>query len=379
MPSTKHLDVASGSTALLTIDLEAIGANYTRLSRMGSGAECAGVVKANAYGTGAHRVAPYLYDLGCRTFFVATLAEGIHLRGVLADAKIFILDGLFSRGSTLFEKHRLSPVLGSLQSLAEWSDFCGSIDNPPPAALHIDTGMNRLGVGPDEIQLLFDNQQRFFNNIKLDLIMSHLACADTPSHPRNQQQLEIFKAYLVKLPPVPASLANSAGIFLGSPYQHDLLRPGIALYGGCAVNSSQNPMRPVVTLTTHIVQIRTVEKGDFIGYGGTYQTTRKTRLATLPIGYADGYHRALGSSNEQKGASAYIGAHEAPLLGRVSMDLVTIDITDIPPDSAMVGTDVELLGAHVTVDDLAELAGTIGYEILTSLGKRYDRRYTDGV
>lgn len=362
-----------GSTALLTIDLTAIGENYAILSALGKGAQCAAVVKANAYGTGVSQVATYLQAQGCKTFFVATLDEGIALRDRLPDVSIFILDGLFPASSPMFLQHNLSPVLGSMEMLKEWSVSIRTSSTPPTAALHIDTGMNRLGIGPDQFEQLLDTD--VLKNIKLDLIMSHLACADEPDNSRNQKQLEQFKSALEKLPSVPVSFANSSGIFLGSDYHFDLLRPGVALYGGRPNDRSDNAMHPVVTLTTRIAQIRTVEKGDAIGYGAFYVATRKTRLATLPVGYADGYPRALGSSNECKGASTYIGEYEAPLLGRVSMDLITIDITDIPEDKAILGADVELLGSHILVDDLADIAGTISYEILTSLGARYDRHY----
>jgi alanine racemase len=263
----------------------------------------------------------------------------------------------------------------------EWSVVCKLVNEPIAAALHIDTGMNRLGIGPDQLVHFFDKQGSYLKNIKLDLIMSHLACADDPAHPRNQRQLKLFREALDKLPPARASLANSAGIFLGPDYHFDLVRPGIALYGGQAVNNVANPMRYVVKLVSHIAQIRTVETGDAIGYGASYTTKRKTRLATVPVGYGDGYLRALGTSNKStyKRGVAYvcIAGHKAPLIGRVSMDLITVDVTDVPDKLCTVGTPVELLGAHVSVDDLADVAGTIGYEILTSLGARYERSYGD--
>ena len=373
-----------GATAVLTVDLPAIGENYARLSALAKGAQCAAVVKANAYGTGVERVAPFLHKQGCKTFFVATQDEGILLRSLLPDTKIYILNGLPAGCAVNYHNYNLCPVLGSIEMLVEWARYCNRTKACPPAALHIDSGMNRLGIGPDQLQTLIETPE--LRTIEFDLIMSHLACADEPDHPRNKKQLHTFTATLKELPTAakslaksPAkSLANSAGIFLGSDYHFDILRPGIALYGGCPVTGSDNPMKPVVTLMSTIAQIRLVAKGDAIGYGATFQVERETRVATIPVGYADGYTRSLGSSNDHEGAYVYIGKTRAPLLGRVSMDLITVDITDIPERKAFVGAPVELLGAHIGIDDLANIAGTIGYEILTSLGARYKRHYKEG-
>ena len=355
-------------TALLSVDLAALGDNYVRLKSLASGAECAAVVKANAYGTGAQQVGACLYAKGCRTFFVATPAEGVQLRERLADVKIYILDGYFAASSASYLQHNLSPVLGSLSAIKQWALLCSPLTATPSSAIHVDTGMNRLGIGPDEFEELISQQGPLLEPINPDLIMSHLACADDPKHPRNEHQRKLFKDTVSHLAANRLSLANSAGIFLGPDFHFDLVRPGIALYGGRSAIGSDISMGSVVSLTSKIAQIRTVEKGDSIGYGASFVVSRKTRLATVPIGYADGYHRALGSSNDRKGASAYIGEYEAPLLGRVSMDLITVDITDIPANAAELGTDVELLGRHVSIDDLADIGGTIGYEILTSLG-----------
>ncbi len=373
-----------GATAILTVDLAAIGENYAQLRDLAKGAECAAVVKADAYGTGMQQVAPYLYKQGCRIFFVATQNEGILLRALLPKVKIYILNGLPPGCAAKFQKNDLSPVLGSIEMLKEWAQHSQSAEQSPPAALHIDTGMNRLGIGPDQLQTLVEDPE--LHVTKLDLIMSHLACADEPDHPRNGQQLQNFNQALKKLPTASKSLsksasksvANSAGIFLGPDYHFDVLRPGIALYGGCPVVGFDNPMKPVVTLMSTIAQIRTVQKGDAVGYGASFTVKRETRVATIPVGYADGYPRSLGASNETEGAYVYIGKTRAPLLGRVSMDLITIDITDIPEHKAFVGAPVELLGPHISIDDLAKIANTIGYEILTSLGARYKRRYKEG-
>ncbi len=368
-------DMASGSPALLTIDLSAIGENYAQLREMAKGAQCAAVVKANAYGLGVDRVVPTLYDQGCRTFFVATLHEGIALRQLHNDTKIYILDGLFAGSENLFAEHKLAPVLGSLAMLKRWAALSALMDFKHPAALHLDTGMNRLGLDAADFKEFVEHQNSILSDINIDLVMSHLACADEPSHPGNQKQLDDFSGFLSQLPFRPASLANSSGIFLGPDFHLTLVRPGIALYGGKPNMYASSAMRPVVSLITHIAQVRKVEKGAAIGYGGAYITQRPTVLATLPVGYADGYHRALGSTNDQNGASVYIGNYEAPLLGRVSMDLITVDVTDIPHELIAVGATVELLGRQILIDDLAKAAGTISYEILTSLGTRYERQY----
>ena len=376
-PEKHILPFAGTSTAVLTIDLAAIGHNRDLLCRKSGGAECAAVVKADAYGTGMLQVAPCLRDSGCKTFFVATPDEGLLLREQLPDVRILILDGLLPGCAALYCEHNLSPVLNSPQMVTEWIRQTGDKSDRPPVALHLDTGMNRLGIGPEQIDQLLENEA-CIQNLKPALIMSHLACADDPTHSQNRQQLRRFHALLKKLPGVPVSLANSAGIFLGADYHFDLTRPGIALYGGCPANGLEGVLKPVAFLSAPIIQIRDVAKGETVGYGADYVTTRRTRLATLPVGYADGYPRSLGSGNDRSGASAFIGDYEAPLLGRVSMDLVTIDITDIPENIAFPGAAAELLGHHIGVDDLARIAGTIGYEILTSLGARYERRYIGG-
>ncbi len=375
--------VSKMSTGLLTIDLAAIAGNYEMLCAAASGAEVAAVVKADAYGCGAHLIAPMLYKKGCRTFFVATLSEAIDLRKVLPDARIFILDGLFPGCSPTYSRYRLMPVIGSLPMLHEWSRFCQSNSTFSACALHVDTGMNRLGLGTEELLHLFANKKQSLQGVDVKLLISHLACADDPGHEQNDRQLELFARLVQQAGDIPASLANSAGVFLGRQYHFDLVRPGIALYGGRAIKNKANPARPVISLSSPIIQVRTVKKGTGIGYGSSFVTRRQTRLATLPVGYADGYFRSLGTGNTTRessagqGAGVFIGEYEAPVAGRISMDLVTIDVTDIPADLARVGQKAELLGSHISIDDLADRAGTIGYEILTSLGHRFQRRYKE--
>ena len=371
------------TTARLDIDLGAIRQNYAALGARAEKAECAAVVKADAYGTGAEPVSRALYAAGCRHFFVATLQEAVNVRAILSDnapaAAIYVLDGLLPGAEQIYEQHALTPVLGSLEALDDWTAFAKTQSRPLSTALHIDTGMNRLGLGPDALPQFLRNRQAYLHGLRLELVMSHLACADEPEHPQNRRQLELFRAALAQLPPVKASLANSAGIFLGPDYHFDLLRPGIALYGGRAVNNVKNPMRGVVCLTSNIAQVRRIKKGDGVGYGASFTAARDSLVATVPVGYADGYLRALGANGHGPTAQVCIGGHLAPLCGRVSMDLITIDVTDLPAGLAVVGAPVELIGPHVSVDDLADVAGTIGYEILTSLGRRYARRYLNAI
>jgi alanine racemase len=368
-------DIAAGETAMLSVDLEAISDNYALLAGFAGGAECAAVVKADAYGTGMAAVAPTLYRRGCRTFFVATLAEAIALRRRIADAAIYVLNSCFAGGEAQFMQHGLRPVIGSLAALGSWRDACRTTANPPAAALHLDTGMNRLGIGPDEIGQLIDDQARHLAGVRLDLIMSHLACADEPHHERNRRQLRLFRSALAQLPPARASLANSAGILLGPDYHFDLVRPGIGLYGGRPAAGGPNPMRPVIRLVSHILQVRSVEAGDSVGYGASFTAHRPTRIATIPVGYADGYFRALAASGAKPGARVVIAGQAMALAGRVSMDLITVDVTGLPAETCEPGTPVEIIGDAVTVDDLADVAGTISYEILTALGHRYRRIY----
>ena len=359
--------------ARLTIDLGALAANYSDLARRAAGAECAAVVKANAYGTGLEQAAGALSEAGCKTFFVATLDEALRLRSALADPVIYVLDGLLPGQERELAAHDLRPVLGSLAEIEDWAAFCKEREQQLSAAIHIDTGMNRLGLNADEVPVLAKRPQ-LLKAMTPALVMSHLACADDPQDHKNEDQREAFETLRARLPAAPASLANSAGIFLGPAYHHDLVRPGIALYGGEAVNGVPNPMRSVVTIEAQIAQIRNVSAGQSIGYGAAYRCKAASRIATLPIGYADGIFRCLGEA----ATHVCVGGHPAPFVGRVSIDLITIDVTAVPDHVAHRGAWVELVGRHNSVDDLARHAGTIGYEILTSLGNRYARVYVSG-
>jgi alanine racemase len=359
--------------AILTIDLAAIAENYKLLAAKVAPAECAGVVKADAYGLGVAQVAAALWQAGCRTFFVAASAEGVALRGLLPEATIYVLNGLHGVDPKDFAAAQLRPVLVSRREIDIW---LGSSDGRGNArfGLHFDTGMARLGMPPDEFEALVGHRETI-GRLHPSLVMSHFACADTPDHPLNREQIQRFRDASGRLQlsnDATRSLAASSGIFLGADSAFDLVRPGAALYGIAPLQNQPNPMRQVVRLQGRILQVRRVDAGSTVGYGATHRFARQSRLATIGVGYADGFMRSLSNRG-----GAYIGDRRAPIVGRVSMDLVTIDITDVPESDAEVGTWVDLIGPHNPVDTVAAGAGTIGYEILTNLGRRYQRRYLD--
>lgn len=359
----------------LHIDLAALVANWRQLAMASAPAECAAVIKANAYGIGQGPAAQALYDAGCRSFFVASLEEAVAARASVPSAAIFVLDGLASNRLSVFAEYELIPVLSTPPQLAQWIEQAETHSNRLPAAIMVDTGMNRLGISAGELTTI-DNVSRVPSRLPLTYVMSHLACADDPEDPKNFAQRTTFDQVRRLLPGAKASLANSAGIFLGQPYHYDLVRPGIAIYGGRANSQNPNPMRPVATVMARILQTRTVQRGETVGYGATWQATRTTRLATLACGYADGYFRCLSASTIRPAASVYIKGYYAPVIGRVSMDLMTIDISAIPEELVHPNVWAELMGTHVLLDDLADRAGTIGYEILTRIGHRFHRVYT---
>jgi alanine racemase len=355
----------------LTIDLGALAANWRALaSLVGDGVATAGVVKGDGYGTGLEAAAAALAEAGCHTFFVALPEEGVRLRAAVRDAAIYVLDGLLPGGAPAYVAADLRPALGSFAEIEEWAAVkqAGAATG---CAIHVDTGMNRLGLTPGEARALSE-QRGLLRALAPSLLMSHLAVADTPEHPMNRKQLAGFRAVRSLLPNMPASLANSAGIRLGADYHFDLVRPGISLYGGEA-GTRAHPLSTVVTLEAQVLQVREAKSGETVGYGAGETLNRPSRIAILGIGYADGYHRAAGSAAGDPGARAFLHGRNAPLVGRVSMDLIAVDVTDIP--AVQRGDWVELFGPHVSVDEVADLAGTIGYELLTGLGRRLERRY----
>src|ERR1700691_1912965 len=361
------------ATGVLTVDLDAIVANWRKLEKTAVPAECAAVVKADAYGCGAVQVSRALHAAGCKTFFVATLDEARILRETLPSAVIYVLDGFFQNSGDAFAKIDARPVIGDLNELAEWDVFCRRSGWAGGAAIHIDTGMNRLGLTLTEAQGIVPRINAGDHGITL--VMSHLACAESLNHPLNARQLTTFREIASHFTGVPASLSNSSGVFLGAPFQFDVVRPGAALYGVNPTPEADNPMQPVVDLKARIVQIRTVEKGESVGYGGTWTTRRPSRLAIVSAVYADGYFRAGGSNDGTRGAEAVVAGKRCPVAGRISMDLMAIDVTELEKNAVRRGHMVTLIGEGITVDELAPHSATIGYEVLTSLGPRYARVY----
>jgi alanine racemase len=355
--------------AVLDIDLDALVGNWRSLrDRLSPGTLCAGMVKADAYGLGMERVAPALAAAGCEIFFVAQLGEAIELRRLLPGHEIAVLNGLLPGSAGAFLAHRLIPVLNDLGQIAAWRENGGGT----PAILHVDTGMSRLGLPPGELARLAGDPT-LLAGLNLRAVMSHLACADEPDHPHNARQLVAFRAARAVLPAAPASFANSSGIFLGTGYHFDIARPGAAVYGVNPLPGRPNPMAQVVRLKGKILQTRDIDSGEFVGYGSTHRREGPGRIATVAIGYADGWMRSLSNRG-----SVVIAGQRVPVVGRISMDLMTIDVTALDPQAASPGNYAELIGPGNDVDTVAAEAGTIGYEILTSLGDRYHRVYRGG-
>ena len=358
----------------LTIDLAALKSNWRLLDARAGRAECAAVVKADAYGIGIEPAGRALWEAGARTFFVAHPFEARAVRAELPDAVIYVLGGLPPGGAQAFADIDARPVLGSLPEIDEWARFAESNDLVGEAAIHVDTGMNRLGLAlgeADEIAERFSDGNLGF---RPSLIMSHLACGEDPKHPLTQRQIEAFAKVASQFRGVPASLANSAATLSGGEFAFDLCRPGIALYGGNP-GGFANPMQPVVRLDARVVQLRRVDEGDSVGYGADEIMLRASVIAILSVGYADGFLRAAGSSDFRKGADAIVAGVRCPLVGRVSMDLIAVDVTALPEGAVSRGDFATLIGDGITVDEVAECAGTIGYEVLTRLGRRFSRVY----
>lgn len=373
LPSFPHDTgwAAPGAGAMLEIDLDAIAANYRLLNARTGNSLCAAVVKADAYGLGAHRVAPVLERAGANTFFVAHLEEGIRLRQHVAPtARIFVLHGPMPGTQAEFTRHDLLPVLNSMEQVAGWRAHAGQMGNPLPAALQVDTGMSRFGLSDGDVTALAASPD-LLDGIDTQLVMSHLACADTPANPANAMQRDRLRAMAARLPAAPLALSASSGIFLGPDYHFDLVRPGAALYGLAPNDDAPNPLRPTVRLGARIVQRRTINAGDGVGYGLTWRATGPRRIATLGIGYADGFLRRGADG----GGCAWLGDYRLPILGRISMDSTTIDVTGVPEGVLAQATHVDMIGPRRSVDDVARSAGTIGYEVLTALGSRFHRAY----
>ena len=353
--------------ACLTVRLGAIAENYRTLRSLASGAAVAGVVKADGYGLGAVQSTRTLLAEGCDTFFVARLEEGIAIRPIAPKARIFVLDGPRAASAPAFVAHNLTPVLNSLEQIDVWAHAARGRD----AAVHLDTGLSRLGLPPSELSVLAAETGQRIAGFNLVLVMSHLACADDPASPMNAEQLARFRAAL-------AHAAAGAGqprlVGRRSARPRFRLRPGASRHRALRRQSASrvvpNPFAVAAQLTGRVLQVRRVDKGESVGYGATFRVERPTTLVTVALGYADGLMRALGN----QGAGAIAG-HVAPIVGRMSMDLVTLDVTDVPPRSVAPGVEVEFLGDTMRLEDVAAAAGTAAYEILTSLGRRVRRVY----
>src|ERR1700723_701883 len=374
LPSEANKAAAlAAASGILTVDLDALVANWRKLEKTAVPAECSAVIKANAYGCGTEPVAQALAKAGCETFFVATLDEAAAVRAAVPSAAVYVLNGFVQNTGDAYAKVDARPVIGDLNELAEWDVFCRRTGWAGGVAIHIDTGMQRLGLTVAEAQGLIPRINAGDHGISL--VMSHLACAESLNHPMNARQLAAVREVASAFSGVPASLSNSSGIFLGAPFQFDMVRPGAALYGINPTPEADNPMQPVVELKARIVQIRNVDKGESVGYGGTWTARRPTRLAIVSAGYADGYFRAGGSNDGTRGAEVMVAGKRCPIAGRISMDLMAVDITELPNNAVRRGHMVTLIGEGITVDELAHHFGTIGYEVLTSLGARYARVY----
>ncbi|MGJ8569923.1 MAG: alanine racemase [Hoeflea sp.] len=363
---------ASAGTTRLSIDLGALAANWRMMRDLSGSARCGAAVKADGYGTGADQVAPRLAREGCRDFFVADANEGAQLRPLLPDARIYVLNGVFEGSFAQTLAHDLVPIINSPEQAAFWCGNAGA----RAYALHVDTGLNRMGLTPRQSVAHFQSSAP-----QPCLVMSHFACADDPEHPLNEHQIKVFEALKPSFPGIEASLANSGGIFLGSSVHHDLTRPGIALYGGEPASNVPNRMRTVVTAEARVLLVRHAKAGESVSYGAAHKLARDSRIAVCGVGYADGFHRSgsgagvpLRSALAQ-GAYGAVNGARIPVVGKITMDLTMFDVTDLPDDAVNAGDWIELLGTTITLEQAANAAGTISYELLTSLGRRHARSY----
>jgi alanine racemase len=366
---------------VLTIDLGALAANWRLLRDRAAPAECAAVVKADAYGIGIPPAVRALATASCRTFFVAHLSEGATAQAVAPEATIYVLNGLLPGTAPAYLAAGLRPILGSREEIAEWAGFCRSAGRRLPAAIHFDTGMNRLGFRSEEAPAVAASAE--LAAFEPALVMSHFVSSEEPQSPLNAGQIKTFARACAAFPGSPASLCNSSGIFLAEKPHLDLVRPGYALCGGNPTPGRANPMRPVMRLEGRVIQLRVVEAGETVGYNAQWTAGGRRRLATISVGYADGYPRAGSATDAKHGAGleageAIVAGRRCPFAGRVSMDLIAIDVTEVPEGAVRRGDLVTLIGNDLTIDEVARRAGTIGYEILTSFGRRYARRYPAG-
>ena len=369
-----HGRIPSHAAGGVIVDLESLADTWRARHSHVAPAKCGAVIKANAYGLGVAGVAPALASAGADSFFVATLEEATEVKARAPGATVYVLNGIFPGAAAAMIECGAVPVLSSLPEVAEWGQAAPSRQQPLPCALHVDTGLNRLGLSAAELQQLAANMH-LLDRLDVKLVMSHLACADEPGHQKNQQQREIFERLQPLLPSVPLSLAASDGVMLGRHFHYDLVRPGYALYGGQAVAERPSPVKPVVEAYARVLQLRTLAPGQSIGYSATFVAKRMSRIAVIAAGYADGCLRHLSAGNDQQGGHVAFRGWRAPIVGRVSMDLITVDITDLEETPIERGDWAEIIGPTITIEDIGRASGTIGYEVLTRLSPRFTRIY----
>ncbi len=373
IPASAETPAPPETGGTLTIDLAAIEANWRALSHKALTVECGAVVKANGYGLGIEPVTATLAKAGCKTFFVADIAEARRVRSRAKDATIYVLNGCSPEDSPAFVELNARPVINSMTELAEWDAFVAAHNWRGGAALQVDTGMNRLGITALEAAALAPRVQT--ENHGITLLMSHLACAEIPDHPLTATQINLFRDIRALYSGIPASLANSSGIFVSDSTHCDLTRPGAALYGVNPTPGRDNPMQGVVELTGRILQIRGVAANDTVGYDATWTAKRASRIVVVALGYADGLLRAASAGDDKPGGMAMIAGQPCPIAGRISMDLVCVDVTDLPDGAVHRGDHATFIGGGIGIDDFAASAGTIGYEVLTRLGMRCHLTY----
>ncbi|MET1045285.1 MAG: alanine racemase [Hyphomicrobium sp.] len=364
------------ATGTITVDLGRIAANWRSLADKVAPSRCGAVVKADAYGLGAERIIATLARAGCTAFFVATPDEAEIARRFAPAADVYALDGLVGHAAAAFARLAVKPVLSTLDDIVAWSALCRARGERLPAAIHIDTGLHRLGLPVRDVRRLA-SEPSMMTGIELDLVMSHLASADNPRDPKNRDQLLAFETLSALFPATQRSLAASDGLMLGPSYHFDLVRPGYALYGGQASQLAPAPVKPAVTVAARILAVSDVAPGETVGYSATWRAKRPSRIATIAAGYADGVPRNASAPDGRPGGHVLISGHLAPIVGRISMDLITVDVTDLPEGAAMPGEFAKLIADSLTIEEAGFAAGTIGYEILTRLGRRFPRLYIE--
>lgn len=364
--------IPADAAGVVVVDLERLAGNWRSLRDLVAPAECAAVVKADAYGLGAARVIPALAGAGAETFFVATVEEARQAKALAPTSTIYVLEGVMPGTAAIVRETGAIPVLSSLPQVLEWAAAASSRDEPLPCVFHVDTGLNRLGLSAREVHALAADSHTM-HRLDVRLVMSHLACADEPGHAMNAQQLAVFHQLQPLLPSVPLSLAASDGLMLGPDFCFELVRPGYALYGGQALPGRITPVQRVVEVYARVLQVRELAPGQTVGYSATFTAERVTRVAVVAAGYADGYLRHLSAGNGEFGGHIAFGGQLAPVVGRVSMDLITVDITDLEDNAPARGDWVEIIGPTITIEDVGAASGTIGYEVLTRLSRRFAR------